>query len=509
MITFAAIDVGSNEVSMKIYEISKDSGIRKIDHVRKTIALGSETYTNGKISYPMVNELCEILQNFTLKMKEYKITDYMAYATSALREAANQIVVLDQIKLRCGLKVKILSNSEQRFLCYKAITLQETTFQDMIKKGTAIVDVGSGSMQISLFDKEVLVSTQNIRQGSMRVHEKLSQMEKRTDNFKNLISEYIDHEISSYIDKFFKNAKIKNIIAVGSQLNKTLHSYKKFAQTDYLKKSEFDELYSYLFSKSIDDLSENLDIPKGEAALALPTAMIYHKVLEKTKAEGMWIPNISLCEGIAIEYAEKKVKLKQPHNFTEDIICSSRNIAKRYESNTKHCDNVEYTALAIFDKIRKLHGLGKRERLLLQIAVILHNCGGFINMNNVPENSYKIILATEIIGISHKEREIVASLVRYNVDNFPSYNEISEYMSKENYIVIVKLTAILRIANALDASHKQKFSDISISLKDTVLTITANTLEDITLERGLFDRKADFFEEVYGIRPIIKQKRSL
>lgn len=509
MNTFAAIDVGSNEVSMKIYEISKGAAIREIDHVRQTIELGSETYTNGKISYPMVNELCEILQNFRLKMKEYQVNDYTAYATSALREASNQIVILDQIKLRCGLKVKILSNSEQRFLCYKAITLQETTFQDMIKKGTAIVDVGSGSMQISLFDKEALVSTQNIRQGSMRVREKLSQMEKHTDNFKNLISEYIDHEISTYMNKFFKNKKIKNIIAVGDQLNEMLRSYKKFSQADYLEKADFNELYSYLFSKSIDDLSKNLDISREEATLALPTAMIYHKVLEKTKAEGMWIPSISLCEGIAIEYAEKKIKLKQPHNFTEDIIQSSRNIAKRYESNTKHCDNVEYTALSIFDKIRKLHGLGKRERLLLQIAIILHNCGGFINMNDVPENSYKIILATEIIGLSHQEREMVAYLVRYNVDNFPSYNEIAEYMNHENYLIIVKLTAILRVANALDASHKQKFSNINISLRDTVLTITATTLEDITLERGLFDQKANFFEEVYGIRPIIKQKRSL
>lgn len=509
MITFAAIDVGSNEVSLKIYEILKGSKIRELDQVRQTIELGSETYSNGKISYPMVDELCHILQSFTLKMEEYQVSDYTAYATSALREASNQIVILDQIKLRCGLKIKILSNSEQRFLYYKAITLQESTFQDIIKKGTAIVDVGSGSMQISLFDKESLVSTQNIRLGSIRVRENLSQMEKHTDNFKNLISEYIDHEIITYIDKFFKEQKIKNIIAVGEQLNEMMRSYKKFFGTDYLKKSDFNQMYSYLFSKSIENLSENLNISKEEATLALPTAMIYHKVLEKTKAEGMWIPNISLCEGIVIEYAEKKCKLKQLHNFTEDIIQSSRNIAKRYESNTIHCDNVEYTALSIFDKIRKLHGLGKRERLLLQIAIILHNCGGYINMNDVPENSYKIIMATEIIGISHQEREMVANLVRYNLDNFPSYSEISEHINRENYLIIVKLTAIFRIANALDCSHKQKFSNIMISLKDTLLTITADTLEDITLERGLFDKKANFFEEVYGIRPTIKQKRSL
>jgi exopolyphosphatase/guanosine-5'-triphosphate,3'-diphosphate pyrophosphatase len=63
------------------------------------------------------------------------------------------------------------------------------------------------------------------------------------------------------------------------------------------------------------------------------------------------------------------------------------------------------------------------------------------------------------------------------------------------------------VANALDKSHKQKFSNISISYRDNSLTITGTTTQDITLEKGLFEKKADFFEEVYGIRPQLKQKR--
>ena len=91
-LTFAAIDVGSFEVEMGIYEISNRNKIRKLDHVT---ALGKDTYNNGKISYEMVEELCDVLADFARIMKSYKVTEYRAYATSAMREARNNRIVLD------------------------------------------------------------------------------------------------------------------------------------------------------------------------------------------------------------------------------------------------------------------------------------------------------------------------------------------------------------------------------------------------------------------------------
>lgn len=151
----------------------------------------------------------------------------------------------------------------------------------------------------------------------------------------------------------------------------------------------------------------------------------------------------------------------------------------------------------------------KHDRLLLQIAVILHNCGSFINLNEVGENSYKIIMSTELIGISHKERVIVATAVRYLRDYFPEYSELQDGFDKEDYVRIAKLNAILRLADAMDRSHKQKFTAITTSLRRQTLTITGSTLYDITLEQGIFRNHSDFFEEVFGIQPILKQKKTM
>ncbi|BBF41890.1 exopolyphosphatase [Lachnospiraceae bacterium KM106-2] len=507
--TFAAIDVGSNELAMKIYQVSKKDGIRELDHIRYTMELGSETYTHGKISIDSINELCTVLTKFTKKMKEYDVSDYTACATSGIREAVNHLFILDQIKLRCDMKVKILSNSEQRYLYYKGLSTTELNFDDIIKRETAIVDVGSGSIQISLFKDQALMSTQNILLGSLRVRELLGSMNNQTTNFNSLVSEYMDNDFNTYRSMFLNNFDTKNIIGVGERLGDLFRYSKKYFGETSLNKERFLKLFQSLTNNSLEDISKELHIAKEQASLLLPTALIYYKMLHFTKAESLYFCNITLCDGIVADYAEKKEKVMPTHNFTNDIISASRNIASRYDCDIMHTNNVEYVCMKLFDSLKKIHGMSKRDRLFLQIAAILHSCGEYVNLNKVPENSYRIIMSTEIIGISHSERELIANIVRFNVSNFPNFEDVAPFLDKEHYLKIAKLTSLLRIANALDKSHKQKFDHITITRKGRELYITVDTLKDITLEQGLFLSKADFFEEVYGIRPILKQKRSL
>ncbi len=142
------------------------------------------------------------------------------------------------------------------------------------------------------------------------------------------------------------------------------------------------------------------------------------------QAESLWVPGVSLLDGIAYDFGEKKKFIKSAHNFENDILVASRNIAKRYSTGKNHIKGTTDLALTIFDSMKKVHGMGARERLLLQIAVQLHDCGKYISMGDVAECSYQIIMATEIIGLSTEERQIIASAVRYNTTEFVYYCEI-------------------------------------------------------------------------------------
>ena len=506
---FAAIDVGSNDVSMKIYQVTARKGFKVLDTVSNMIELGSDTYRTGKVSNESIDELCSILNKFKKKMREYGAVEYRAYATSAVREAENCELILNRIKLRTELDVTVLSNSEHRFMMYQGLYACLNHFNDITMKNTAVVDVGAGSVQISLFDKQALSATQNLQIGSVRVRDYLSKLQTENVRIDEVIEEYISNEIETFKMLYLKDKDIKNVIAIGDEAMSLVKVAPELGITDTITQEQFDYIYSKIVNKNPQDLALEYGLQFERATILVPATIIYSRFLKESKAEIMWLSDITLCDGAVTQYMDQNKSLVIEKDFKEDIIASAYHIAKRYRCNKTHIQNITKSALDIFDCIKRVYGLGNKERLQLELAVILHDCGKFINMSNAAENSYNIIMSTEILGLSHREREEIANIVKYNTVYLPAYAQVKEGFGDCSYTTVAKLSAILRIANAMDRSHKQKINDFSVSLKEKKLIITADTLDDITLETGLFNKKADFFEQVYGIRPVLRQKRSI
>ena len=136
-----------------------------------------------------------------------------------------------------------------------------------------------------------------------------------------------------------------------------------------------------MICKSPEDIAEAYEIPYESASLIIPSVIIYKRLLEEMEAEAIWVPGVSLCDGMAYEFAQKNKIIKSLHNFDNDIIAAARNISKRYQSNKGHIKALEDLAIPIFDKLKKVHGMNARDRLLLRIAVILHGCGKYISLS--------------------------------------------------------------------------------------------------------------------------------
>lgn len=511
--TFAAIDVGSFEVSMKIVEFSGKNKSRVLEHLRQRISLGYDTYNKGKISNERMEELCRTLKEFAAIMKTYQVDDYKAYGTSAIRETENTSIVLDQIELRTGIKIEFISNSEQRFLDYKAIAFSGETFNNIIKEGTAIVDIGGGSIQISLFDKDMLIATQNIKLGVLRMQSWINCINVTGSQYECLIDEMAMAQLGTFKKLYLKDYVIKNLIVVDDYLSVYLaRKIREIGSSAIVSLVEYEKFLESLRTSSIPEIARKLNVSEEYATLTFISSLLVKNVMGLMNAQNIWAPGVSLCDGIAYEYAEKHRLLSCDHDFEKDIIACARNISKRYMGSKKRGETLENIALTIFDSIKKLHGLGNRERLYLRLAALLHDCGKYISMVDIGETSYHIIMATEIIGLSHAEREIVANVVRFNHTPFIYYRDMraqNTKLSKEAYLIVAKLTAILRVANSLDRSHKEKLKEIRAKLKEDELILTVDSQVDISLEKGLFEKRASFFQEVFSVRPVIRQRKKL
>lgn len=510
--TMAIIDIGSYAIKMKIVEIDNKGNLKEIDNLRRAASIGSDTFAIGKVSFKKVDEICNVLRNYKDVMDEYGVNIYKAVATSAIREADNREYIIDQIKINTGLDIEIISSSEEKYYTYKGIREKNNNFRKFRTEGSLIVDIGAGGTEIAMYNNNKLAFSQNISIGSLRIRELLWELERETLDFSHIIEEFVEGNIDSL--RIFKpRIKLNYFVAIGGEISvisRICNDTKEKSKLNYISKKDFLEVYKKVMYTPVHILAREYNIQETRAELLLPSMIIFKKFLDMTKSDGIYAPLVSLRDGIIVDYIDKNYDVKKHIRFSKDIISAATYLAKRYKADLNHARDVKRKSEIIFDSMKDIHGLGERERFLLKISAILHDIGKFINIVNHYTNSYKIIMSSDIIGISKKEMEIIANIAGY-------HSVVTPNMSHKNYralnekdrVKTSKLIAIIRIADSLDRSHKQKIKISNITLEDKVLTIEAKIKEEASLEEWTFKRKSEFFKEVFGINTVIKLKRRL
>ena len=304
--TFAAIDVGSYELTIKIFEFSGKHNMREIDCVSKRLDLGSDTYAMGKIGNEKMDELCRTLKDFSDIMKAYKVEDYKAYATSAIRETENTTIVQDRIAQRTGINVEILSNSEQRFMDYKSVASKGEGFRKVIEEKTAILDIGGGSIQLSLFDNDTLVSTQNVRLGVLRIQDYLNRFSAKSTQIEELIYEMAMARLDTYEKLYLKDREIQTLIVVDDYLSPwAVRKRGGDSGKAVLEEKDFDVLYEKLRDRNLAQAASDMDLPEERIPLVFISAVLIKCIAKLMGVRRIWAPGVTLCDGIAYEYAEK------------------------------------------------------------------------------------------------------------------------------------------------------------------------------------------------------------
>ncbi|AJA47652.1 exopolyphosphatase [Clostridium pasteurianum DSM 525 = ATCC 6013] len=502
----AALDLGANFFRMIIAEINSDGKIRILEDLQKNTSLGKDTFSKGRISAETIYETCDILDGFVKLMKDYGVKFYWAVSTSGIREAENREYVLEQIRVKTGILIEVINTSQERFLVFKALRDKIENSSEFYNEGAMILNIGSGGIEVSVYSEGSLKFTEYIKIGSLRLREILGRLENKTLNFSEIMTEFVESKIYTLREQL-KAYKVKNFVGLGGSFKFLLKLYS--SEERYISKESFLDFFNKIKNMTTEKICEKFDINKDEAKLLLPSTIILMTFLNMTLAEKVHVPRISLRHGMLIDMLSKKLDTSKKRMFDHDIISSVWYIGKKYGIDREHSERVKELALKIFDKTKVFHRLSDRERLFLEVSSILHDVGKYVNLNEDGFYCYNIIYYEEILGFSDKNLNIVANVVRYHGEEIPS-------LSHENYktlnftdkIIVSKLAAILKLAEALNISKKNKISNISITIEDRILYFNLDTYRDCTLEMWSFKNNAEFFEEVMGVRPVIKIEAS-
>lgn len=502
----AAIDIGSNFLKMCIAEITPDGNINILEDVMKSTNIGRDTFSTKRITPETIRTTCADLKNFLQLMKDYKVKHFNAVATSGIREAENKQYILEQIRLRTGIKVISINTAEERYYITKA--LRYSSFSKTLNsKPTLVVNITTDAVESSYFEDSSLRFTDHVQIGSLRLKELISTLKETTVDSLILMQQYIDSKCY-WLKNNFEDKKIKHLVALGGELNTIIHIIEARIgspiKNNFIEKVDFLSLYDELIRNTSEETQYKYKLSKKTVDLLIPTVLTFYFFLINTQAEGIYTPNISLRYGIISDISDSLYDLSRKENSKNDIVTSTYYLSKKYKLDKKHSLYVEKLALSIFDQTTRLHKLGERERLYLRVASILHDIGGFISITNHCLQTYNIIKTLDIIGFSDKEINIIANIARYHSNEIPLESHENFYiLNHKDKLLVSILASILKLAEALDISHLQKIQELKLTNSNNMLFFNLVANEDITLEELNFKNNSDFFEEVFGIKPII------
>jgi exopolyphosphatase / guanosine-5'-triphosphate,3'-diphosphate pyrophosphatase len=287
---YAAIDIGSNAVRLLIADITKHSttaSFKKNTLIRVPLRLGDDAFLNQLISPKKADELVKTMIAFKNLIDVYKVDDYMACATSAMREATNGQEIVKRIKEEAGIELEIVHGEREANIIYASHIEKDIDNT----KNYLYIDVGGGSTELSLFSSGSLFASQSFNIGTIRM---LDNQDK--DETWNEMKQFIlDH-----------TRKLKNVsgIGTGGNINK-LYKLSDEKEGSPLSISKLKALYNNLNSYSLKDRINILGLNPDRADVIIPACEIYLIVMKWADIKNIYVPSVGMVDGIIQTLIEK------------------------------------------------------------------------------------------------------------------------------------------------------------------------------------------------------------
>jgi exopolyphosphatase/guanosine-5'-triphosphate,3'-diphosphate pyrophosphatase len=505
----AILEIGSTGIRLLVAEIRGDDDWRILDRASKPISLGRDVFTSAHISRESFLECLMVLQSFNELIQGWGVaeSDIHVIATSAIRAAKNRDVIVDRIQQETGLRVTIVEGIEENRLMYLAVRYAlRNDLSIFWKTNSCIIEVGGGSTEIMLLRRWKVAAAHSVRLGTILVDQQARLAMGNQIFQERYIQEKVRNTVETLKSEMDLNY-VRSFVAIGGDARLVAaHIGKSFNENAWIiERTEFINFYNLIKNYSVEECVQKLQMPYADAEGFITAILIYKLFLEKTVASKIVVPNVSIREGLLINLTSQ-VGSELQDEFFSQIIASAMNLGRKYHYDEAHNRHVANFALAIFDALINEHGMSSRDRMLLEVSATLHDIGMFIRSSGHHKHGQYIVSNSEIFGLQGTELAIVANIIGYHRGENPQPTDF-EYMAlqREERISVLKMTSILRLANALDRGHSQQIKKITVEKKTDSVIISAEGAYDVSLERLGLEEKGDMFQDVFGYNILLMQ----
>jgi exopolyphosphatase/guanosine-5'-triphosphate,3'-diphosphate pyrophosphatase len=506
----AVIDIGSNSIRMVIGQVLPDGKLEILERLRRAVRLGQDTFRTGQIRAATMRSAVSILRDYRHVLSTYGVNHVRTVATSAIREATNGDTFVDRVLVATGLEVSVISVTEEGRLTVSAVRGMAGE-KHLSGRSALVVEVGGGSTVLNLLDRDKITVSQNLPTGSVRMQEVLSTGNEPADQAARLIR----HQVTSALSAFKSLLPLKQVqtfIAVGGDARWAAAQVGRPVPDTDLKsvsRGALNELLEKCRPHTADELARIYHLPFTDAETITPALLAYQVLLEATRAKKMIVTDVSMRDGLLIDLV-RDIAGRKDDSAYQEVLQSALAVAQKYRVDMIHAEQTRALSVRLFDELVREHRLGARHRLLLEVAALVHEVGTFVSSRAHHKHSFYLIAHSEILGLTQDELLTVANIARYHRRSRPKPSH-PDYITlpRERRIIVNKLAALLRLADALDISRTQQVNDFKCRIDNNGLIISVDGAADLTFEHRSIAEKGDMFQDIYGLDVRLEEVRRL
>jgi exopolyphosphatase/guanosine-5'-triphosphate,3'-diphosphate pyrophosphatase len=506
------IDIGTNSVRLLVVRLNPNHSYTVLTRQKQQVRLGEGEFDDDEIKAEAMERLVVVCRRFTDLARTFSTEEFVAVATSAMREATNQSEVLHLLRQDAKIDVRVISGQEEARLIYLGVA-SGIHIED---RRAFFIDIGGGSTEIAIGGDRTYQYLESYRLGAIRLANLYfpsgSTGPVSSDQYKR-----VQHHIRDTIIHSIKKIKaMKPVMAIGS--SGTIMNLAEIAQkaihgngsngNPVLTMKDLQKVIGLLCSLPLDQRRKVPGMNPERADIIIAGAAILDTFMKEMGLDSITTTGRGLQDGLLVDYLSRI----DAFPLLGELSPRERSVLQLGRScgiNEVHARTVTSLVLELFDSAKEqgLHNFSDNERELLEYATFLHDIGSFISYANHHAHSYYMIKNSELLGFDQKEITFMANIARFHrKKNLKKKDpEVMELEFRERDALRI-LTTFIRLSESLDRSHTALIRHVKFTRVDKdCIHLEVVARGDCQLEIWGVEAEKKAFEKIFEKQLVIER----